>query len=269
MWTWSTATPGWERNAELVAGTTEPVSTWILEHVRPEPGHTVLELGAGPGDFAFRLARAVGPTGCVISTDFVPAMVDVARRRAASRGVSNIEFRVMDAQEITVDDASVDVVVHRFGPMLLPDPERSARHVHRVLRPGGRYATVVWGGADANPMFPLFGRALVKLGFLTAGPPTDDEVDVADPLVTRSVLEGAGFGEPTVDEVELTIGFASFDELWVMPSEIAGPVAERLRALDRADLERAKDAIRVAAEPFRRGDGYALPALAVCACATR
>jgi tRNA A58 N-methylase Trm61 len=184
--TWSVATPGWERNAELVARTTEPVSAWVLDHVRLAPGDVVLELGAGPGDFGLRLATAVASSGRVISTDFVPAMVDVARRRAGERGLANMEFRVMDAQDVDLDDASVDAVVHRFGPMLLPDPERSAGHAHRVVRPGGRYATVVWGPTEANPMFPLFGRTLAKLGFLGGGPPAADTLDVAQPDVTRA-----------------------------------------------------------------------------------
>ena len=267
--TWSVATPGWERNAELVARTTEPVSAWVLDHVRPAPGDVVLELGAGPGDFGLRLATAVASSGRVISTDFVPAMVDVARRRAGERGLANMEFRVMDAQDVDLDDASVDAVVHRFGPMLLPDPERSAGHAHRVVRPGGRYATVVWGPTEANPMFPLFGRTLAKLGFLGGGPPAADTLDLARPDVTRGLLERTGFADVVVDEVDLPLTFESFDELWVMPSEIAGPIAECLRGLDRSDFERAKDAIRNAAEPYRVGDGFVVPALALCACAVR
>ena len=267
--TWSVATPGWERNAELVARTTEPVSAWVLDHVRLAPGDVALELGAGPGDFGFRLATAVASSGRVISTDFVPAMVDVARRRAGERGLANMEFRVMDAQDVDLDDASVDAVVHRFGPMLLPDPERSAGHAHRVVRPGGRYATVVWGPTEANPMFPLFGRTLAKLGFLGGGPPAADTLDLARPDVTRGLLERTGFADVVVDEVDLPLTFESFDELWVMPSEIAGPIAECLRGLDRSDFERAKDAIRNAAEPYRVGDGFVVPALALCACAVR
>lgn len=267
--TWSTATPGWERNAELIARTTQPATAWLLDHVSPRSGDVVLELGAGPGDLGFRIAALVAPAGRVIATDFVPAMVDVARRRSEAAGVTNVELRVMDAQDIDLDDGSVDVVVHRFGPMLLPDPERSARHVRRVLRPGGRYGTVVWGRAEANPMFPLFGRALMRLGFMSGGPPPADDLDVAQPAVTRAMLERAGFDDITVTELDLPLAFDSFDELWVMPSEIAGPVAELLRGLNRSDFDRAKNAIQDAAERYRHGDGYLLPALALCACASR
>jgi hypothetical protein len=82
-------------------------------------------------------------------------------------------------------------------------------------------------------------------------------------------LERTGFADVVVDEVDLPLTFESFDELWVMPSEIAGPIAECLRGLDRSDFERAKDAIRDAAEPYRVGDGFVVPALALCACAVR
>jgi len=264
--TWQTAAAGWERNADLVARTSEPVTRWVVEHIEPRPGDIVLELGAGPGDLGFAISARVAPAGRVISTDFAPAMVSVARRRAVAFGVDNIEFRVMDAQDIDIADASVDAVVHRFGPMLLPDPERSARHVERVLRRGGRYATVVWGAPSANPMFPMFGAALAGLGLAPAGPPPSGSApDLTDPDVTRELLGRCGFVDVVVDTVDHPFAFASFDELWAMPTEIAGPVAELLRRLDETDYRRAQEAIRDGAERFRDGDGYAIPGLAVCA----
>jgi hypothetical protein len=267
--TWSVATPGWERNAELVARTTEPVSAWVLDHVRLAPGDVVLELGAGPGDFGLRLATAVASSGRVISTDFVPAMVDVARRRAGERGLANMEFRVMDAQDVDLDDRPS--MPSSTASVRCSSPIRSARPATPIgwsVR-ASRYATVVWGLTEANPMFPLFGRTLAKLGFLGGGPPAADTLDLARPDVTRGLLERTGFADVVVDEVDLPLTFESFDELWVMPSEIAGPIAECLRGLDRSDFERAKDAIRNAAEPYRVGDGFVVPALALCACAVR
>ena len=60
-----------------------------------QAGQTVLEIAAGTGDLGLRLAERVGATGRVISTDFAPQMVDVARRNGSARGLGNVEYRVV------------------------------------------------------------------------------------------------------------------------------------------------------------------------------
>ena len=85
------------------------------------------------------------------------------RLRAAltQRGLANVEFRVIDAQEIDLPDGSVDGVLSRFGLMLVPDPRRALEESHRVLRPGGRLAYAVWGAIDRNPWITLLAGALL------------------------------------------------------------------------------------------------------------
>jgi SAM-dependent methyltransferase len=185
-------------------------------------------------------------------------------------GLENVEFREMDAQRIDLPDESVDGVVHRFGPMLLPDPAASVGGVRRVLRDGGRYAAAVWSTMDDNPMFPLMGRALVEHGVMPPPPTADDGTgpggmaSLADHGKLRSTLEAAGFTDITIENVPAAMDYDSFDELWALPSELAGPLAQFLRGLDEDGLQRAKDAIRAEAEPYREGDVYRFPSLAVC-----
>src|SRR5205809_70142 len=77
-----------------------PVNDWLAERADPQPGQTVLEIAAGTGDLGLRLAERVGATGRVISTDFAPQMVDVARRNGSARGLGNVEYRVLDAERM-------------------------------------------------------------------------------------------------------------------------------------------------------------------------
>jgi ubiquinone/menaquinone biosynthesis C-methylase UbiE len=267
---WDTAAPGWERNADLVFRTSSAISAWLIEQLDPKPGETFLELAAGPGDTGFEIARRISPDGRLISTDLAPGMVEAAKRRAADKGISNAEFREMDAQRIDLADGSVDGVVHRFGPMLLPDPAASAREVRRVLGDGGRYAAASWGTQDSNPVFPLIGRTFGELGLIPTPPHPDDGTgpggmaSMADHTKVRAILTDAGFSDVTIDEIDPGWELHDFDELWKLPSELAGPIGQVIKGLDAATLQRAKDAVRDAAEPFRDGDGYRLPALAVC-----
>ena len=130
----------WERHRELLFEGQRAVSEWLVDRVDPQPGQTILELAAGPGETGFLAAERVGADGRLISTDLSAGMIDAARRGAEARGLGNVELRVMDAQQIELPDESVDGVISRFGVMLMPDPGAAVREARRVLRDGGRLA---------------------------------------------------------------------------------------------------------------------------------
>jgi ubiquinone/menaquinone biosynthesis C-methylase UbiE len=98
------------------------------------PGDTVLELAAGAGDTGFAAAAIVGETGRLISTDFSPAMVDVARRRGTALGVKKLEYTVINAEHLELGADSVDGVLCRFAYMLMADPAAVLSEARRVLR---------------------------------------------------------------------------------------------------------------------------------------
>ncbi|MET0762139.1 MAG: methyltransferase domain-containing protein, partial [Thermoleophilaceae bacterium] len=132
--------PGWERWRARIEETTTPVREWMLREQAPRTGDTVLELAAGAGDTGFEAASIVGERGRLISTDFSPAMVEVARRRGAELGLRNVDHRVIDAERIELDTDSVDGVLCQSGYMLMADPAAALSETRRVLRPGGRVA---------------------------------------------------------------------------------------------------------------------------------
>ena len=148
---WQTMAPGWERRRAELERFARPVTDSMLRALDPQPGDTLLELAAGPGDTGFQAAAALGEHGRLISTDFSSEMVEVARRRARELDVRNAEYLVVDAEEIPLDDDSVDGVICRFGLMLMADPERALAESRRVVRPGGRLVLAVWGARSATP----------------------------------------------------------------------------------------------------------------------
>ena len=144
--------PGWERQRARIEEGVAPVREWMIEKLAPRPGDTVLELAAGAGDTGFEAAAMVGESGRLISTDFSPEMVEVARRRGAELGLRNVDYRVMDAEHIELDSGSVDGVLCRFGYMLMADPAAALAETRRVLRRNGRLALSVWGAPRAQPV---------------------------------------------------------------------------------------------------------------------
>src|SRR6266542_708326 len=96
-----------------------------------------------------------GPTGSVLATDMAPEMIEVAREKASAQGVGNVEFRLVDGEELGVDPASFDAVTCRWGMMFMPEPLKFLYQAHEALKPGGRFAAAVWGPPERNPFISL------------------------------------------------------------------------------------------------------------------
>src|SRR4051794_20529841 len=161
---WEAAAAGWAHDREAFQRDTMDVSRWMLDAAELQPGHTVLEVAAGPADTGLMAAELVAPGGRAIITDNADAMVEAARARAKEVGAANVEVRPMEAEWIDLPAASVDAVLCRWGYMLLADPEAGLREARRVLRPGGRIALAAWDGPEANPWIALIGKAMVERG---------------------------------------------------------------------------------------------------------
>ena len=269
---WAQLARGWERHADFVARQDTKVLDWIVSHLDPKPGETFLELGAGPGDTGFAVAEKLGTDGKLISTDVSPDMLGVTQRRAQQKGATNVEFKVTDAQAIDFPDASVDGALYRYGPMLLDDPGAHAREVRRVLKDGGRYATAVIGPPDVNLWMTVPMMSFIQSGF----PPPVANLDptapgspfsLADPDRLNALFLGAGFKDVVVEPIEQPFTFESFDEVFTMASELAGPLAIAIGTLSDDDKERYKETLRGNVEGFKSGDGYALPAKSLVALA--
>src|SRR6476620_2931277 len=119
---WERAAPGWREHRAALQAVAMPVSQWMADAVRPQPGHRVLELAAGPGDTGFLVAELIAPGGTLICSDASQGMLDAARERAEELGLRDVEFRALNAESIALPAASEDAVLCRWGYMLLADP---------------------------------------------------------------------------------------------------------------------------------------------------
>jgi SAM-dependent methyltransferase len=265
---WQAMAAGWSRDRSWMWDVSHAVSENMLDALAPMPGQTILELAAGTGETGFAAARAVGPTGRVISTDFAPEMVASARRESERLGLANVEHREMDAEQMDLDDDSVDGVLCRWGYMLMSDPAKALAETRRVLRPGGRVALSVWGPAERNPWATVPARAVAA--HTGAPPPNPDEPGIfamSDPERVRSLLREAGFAEPRLDEVEIRWRFDSFADYWRYVLELAGGIVILLQAMSEADRDAVRALLEQAAADFRVDGGLEFPGLALNASA--
>jgi ubiquinone/menaquinone biosynthesis C-methylase UbiE len=118
-------------------------------------------------------------------------MAEIARRRGAELGLTNVEHRILDAERIELPDDSVDGVLCRWGYMLMPDPAAALAETRRVLRSGGRLACSVWSSADRNPWISVAARIVVAHGHMP--PPEPGDYSSVDEYVRRSSEMGGMF----------------------------------------------------------------------------
>jgi ubiquinone/menaquinone biosynthesis C-methylase UbiE len=131
----------WSAGDYAVVGTTlQIVGEQLCEALDLRAGSKVLDVAAGNGNVTLAAARR----WCdVTSTDYVPALLEAARERAAAERLK-VNFREADAEALPFPDASFDVVVSTFGVMFTPDQDKAASELLRVCKPGGKIGLANW-----------------------------------------------------------------------------------------------------------------------------
>jgi SAM-dependent methyltransferase len=146
----------WASGDYAVVGTTlQIVGEQLAESCDLRFDEHVLDVAAGNGNATLAAARR----GCkVVSTDYVPALLDRGAERARAERL-NVEFREADAERLPFADASFDVALSTFGVMFSPDHQRAAAELARVCRPGGRIGLANWTPEGfIGQMFKVLGR---------------------------------------------------------------------------------------------------------------
>jgi ubiquinone/menaquinone biosynthesis C-methylase UbiE len=240
---WNDLAEPWERRRQWHEPILEPVTSWLLARLAPQQGETVLELAAGNGETGLRAAPAVGNHGRLVLTDLAPAMIDTARRRGEHLGLTNVEYAVMNAEQLDVPDAAVDAVVCRYGYMLMTDRERALAETARVLRPGGRLCFAVFASPAENQFFIVPGSVLIERGHFQPDPSGPHMFTMSDPAQLSVLLTRAGFDQPEIEQVRTPYRFADARDLWTWVQEMAGPLATAIRGLDESEREFVRAAI--------------------------
>jgi SAM-dependent methyltransferase len=238
----------WTDNEEWYSAAVQFLAPHLIEGVQIKPSDSVLDIGCGCGDSTREVARKAH-SGSAFGIDLSRRMIERARERASAEDVTNVEFRVGDAQVYRFEPACFDVAISKYGSMFFDDPVQAFSNVRYALRPAGCLAMLGWREISRNEWVVAIRRALAAGRELPEPPPdAPSPFSLADPDGVSAILSAAGFDEIRFEPVYEPVYFGpntarAFEDVSKV-GVVKGLLADLDSGARREALERLRETIR-------------------------
>lgn len=224
-----------------------------IEAMRLDDGSRVLDVGCGTGASALPAAERVGPRGYVLGIDLAEALLDLARAKASTRKLENVQFRVGDMTSLGFPDEHFDAVVCVFAVFFVAEMPTLVSELWRMVRPGGQLAVTTWGPRLFEPTASLWWQAVRE-----ERPDLYEEFhpwnSINDVSSLRAMFRKAGIPETKISTVEDRQQLNEIEDWWTIvlgsglrwTVEQLGPDASR--RVREVTLRRMKEQVVTAVE---------------------
>lgn len=219
----------WSSGDYAIVGTTlQIVGEELCEALEIRPGWKVLDVAAGNGNVTLAAARR----WCdVVSTDYVPALLERGRLRAKAEGLP-VEFKVADAEALPFADGVFDVVVSTFGVMFAPDQDKAASELMRVCGSGGKVGLANWTPEG------FIGQLFKTLGKYLPPPPAGAKSPALWGTPQRiTEMFGAAAASIRAERRHFTFRYRSPEHFLEIFRNYYGPVLKAFAALDETNRQ--------------------------------
>jgi len=233
---WQEAAGAWHRWEPFLEEWLGPATEQMLDLAGIGPGSRVIDIAAGSGGQTLTAARRA-EGGLVLATDVSERILEFAAFEAREAGLSNVATRTMDGEALDVEPGSFDAAISRLGLMYLPDKHRSLESARSALRPGGRYAAIVFAEPDRNGFFSVPIGIIRRRAELP--PPAPGAPGPFSATGVGDLLEDAGFTDVEVRRVEAPLRMASAAECAKLERESFGALHQMLAGLPESEREEA------------------------------
>ncbi len=267
---WQNAAKAWNDWGPTLREWLGPATETMLDLAEVRTGARVLDVAAGAGDQSLQAAGRVGADGYVLATDISSNILAYAAAAARADGCDQIEVGVMDGEDIQVEPGSFDAAISRVGLIYFPDQHKALAGIRKALKPGGRFAAIVYSTPQNNAFFSLPVSIIRERAKLP--PPADGQpgpFSLGSPGTLKRLLTEAGFSEVTERVVAAPLRLRSAAECVRFERESFGALHQMLGALDADEQSRAWDDIAQALQRFEDADGFTGPCELVIAAGRR
>jgi len=251
----------WNRWKAQRGEVTGPATEMMLNSADLRAGNRVLDVAAGTGDQTLMAARRVGPTGYVLATDISASMLNVAAEAVRNAGLTNVETRVMDAENIELDADSFDAAICRMGLMLFANPVKSLTEMHRVVKRTGKVAIVVWSTEERNPFRGIPLAIVRRIGSnLTEVPGLRLMFALGKPGILEETFRRSGFSDVAVHALPTRWCFTTTADAVRTTTDSFPGLLHLMAQLSEAERERAWTEIEQQLRQFEGPNGFEAPA---------
>jgi SAM-dependent methyltransferase len=268
---WEAAAEAWDRWGPLLSRWLGPATEAMLDMAGIGRGSRVLDIAAGAGEQTLAAARRAGPEGYVLATDISPAILRHAQAAARREGLRNVETQELDGERHDqLPAGSFDAAISRVGLIYFPDQQRALAGIRHALRPGGRFAAVVYSTPDKNAFFSIPVGIIRRRAQLP--PPLPGQpgpFSLGGEGVLARTLEQAGFREVEVRRVDSPVRLPSAAECVRFERESFGALHQMMAGLDEAGRDATWREIEEALTQFETAGGFAGPCEMLVGAGTR
>ncbi len=252
MATWDERAEWWARRQAERDEIFRPATEMMLDMANIEPGYRVLDVAAGAGGQTLLAARRVGPNGYVLATDFSTNMLNAAADAVQRAGLTNVDTRVMDAENLDLDADSFDAVICQSGLEAFPNPLKAIKEMRRVVKPRGKIAAIVFSTAEKNPWLSM-PRAVVR----RQGCTVDDLFPFGESQTLEDAFKDASLPDVAIRAVSIRRHFSSAGEF--IRRTRGGQLIEFMTNLSDSQREQTWVEIEQQLRQFEGPNGVELP----------
>jgi ubiquinone/menaquinone biosynthesis C-methylase UbiE len=258
---WEAAAEAWDRWSPLLSRWLGPATEAMLEMAGVKPGAHVLDVAAGAGEQTLSAARRVEPAGRVLATDISPAILRYALDNARRAGLENVETLELDGERHgSLPPASFDAAISRVGLIYFPDQQRALAGIRHALKPGARFAAMVYSTPERNPFFSLPVSIIRQRAQLP--PPLPGQpgpFSLGGEGVLARTLEQAGLRDVEVRRIDSPVRLPSAAECVRFERESFGALHQMMASMDERERAETWQEIETALSRFESADGFVGP----------
>jgi ubiquinone/menaquinone biosynthesis C-methylase UbiE len=183
----------------------------LVEYVKIKPDHQVLDIATGTGVVALAVAQCLDNEGRVQAIDLSENMLHQAQKKVKHAGLNNVDFHVMDAEQLDFKNNYFDVITCSYGLFFMLDMSAALKNWLRVLKPGGKIIFSSFAPSAFQALTDVFIKNLAEYDVIA---PTPRWLQLAEDDLCKKILADNGYEVAQITQSQLGYYLASFDNWW-------------------------------------------------------